>query len=68
MNKTLIAACIFWAIIIGIAGFAIGRFMTKSENQKDPRKMNGKTILRTADSVYFISFKIDSVDEIIYED
>lgn len=34
---------------------------------KNPREMNGKTILRTADSVYFITFKIDSMIEMEYE-
>ena len=36
-------------------------------NEKSPREMNGKTILRTADSVYFVSFKIDSVIAMEYE-
>lgn len=32
-----------------------------SNKKKNPREMNGKTYLHTADSVYFISFTIDSV-------
>lgn len=34
---------------------------SRSNVKKSPRKMNGKTILRTTDSVYYITFRIDSV-------
>lgn len=34
---------------------------------ENPREMNGKTVLITGDSVYFITFKIDSVIEREYE-
>lgn len=38
-----------------------------NNKEKSPREMNGKTYLRTADSVYFISFTIDSVIKMEYE-
>lgn len=33
----------------------------------NPRDMNGKTVLRSRDSVYFISFTIDSVQAKKYD-
>lgn len=38
-----------------------------SHEPKNPRTMNGKTVLRTKDSVYLITFKIDSVIPMEYE-
>jgi len=41
--------------------YAIIFLMACDHEAENPREMNGQTVLRTADSVYFISFKIDSV-------
>jgi hypothetical protein len=42
-------------------------FVSCSHEPKNPRTMNGKTYLRTKDSVYFITFQIDSVISMEYE-
>lgn len=51
-----------WLLILFIIGT-----IACSHEPKNPRTMNGKTYLRTKDSVYFITFKIDSVIEMEYE-
>ncbi len=38
-----------------------------NEKKLNPREMNGKTFLVSEDSVYFITFKIDSVIEREYD-
>ena len=42
-------------------------FSACSHYDKNPRSVNGKYYLRTADSVYYITFKIDSVIPMEYE-
>ncbi len=42
-------------------------FISCNNSEVSPRDMNGKTVLRTPDSVYYITFKIDSVFEMEYE-
>lgn len=51
---------------ISIAIIALLLFSSSNEGES-PRDMNGKTELRTGDSVYYITFKIDSVIEREYE-
>jgi hypothetical protein len=47
--------------------FATILLMACGHDAKNPREMNGHTVLRTADSVYFVTFKIDSVWAMEYE-
>lgn len=46
-----------------IFALVIGYFLIKNSGKpkKNPREMNGRTILKTKDSIYFIRFEIDSV-------
>lgn len=46
---------IFCIIILVIISFSC------HNNEESPRDLNGKTTLSTPDSIYYITFKIDSV-------
>lgn len=52
---------------IWVAFFILAIFLSCNNEKPNPREMNGKTYLYTADSVYFITFKIDSVEAREYE-
>jgi hypothetical protein len=55
-------------ILLIVFGIVVGALWEHYRNKEtNPRKLNGKHTMETADSIYHLSFKIDSVEAVYYD-